>query len=149
MSTQALSAPISSLSLLLVQTQTARWKIVTPDQLTGAHLYLDMALVRLLLSCSWECYEWCEASVRIPLMAKTKLFHNDSFQVNICVPCPTVHTIYCWFIASIFHNHFSICCHCFVPITIHFTEARHSAKLILQDLCHDITLVKAHYYLKL
>ena len=43
MSTQALSAPISSLSLLLVQTQVARWKAATPDQLTGAHLYLDIA----------------------------------------------------------------------------------------------------------
>ena len=43
MSTQALSAPISSLSLLLVQTQAARWKAATPEQLTGAHLYLDIA----------------------------------------------------------------------------------------------------------
>ena len=42
-STQALSAPISSLSLLLVQTQTARWKAATPDQLPGAHLYLNIA----------------------------------------------------------------------------------------------------------
>ena len=41
--TQALSAPISSLSLLLVQTQAARWKAASPDQLTGAHLYLDIA----------------------------------------------------------------------------------------------------------
>ena len=40
---QALSAPINSLSLLLVQTQAARWKAATPDQLTGAHLYLDIA----------------------------------------------------------------------------------------------------------
>ena len=43
MSTQALSAPVSSLSLLLVQTQTARWKAATPEQLTGAHLYLAIA----------------------------------------------------------------------------------------------------------
>ena len=43
MSTQALSAAISSLSLLLVQTQAARWKAATPEQLTGAHLYLDIA----------------------------------------------------------------------------------------------------------
>ena len=43
MSTQALSAPISSLSLLLVQTQAARSKAATPEQLTSAHLYLDMA----------------------------------------------------------------------------------------------------------
>ena len=42
MSTQALSAPISSLSLLLVQTQTARWKAATPEQLTGAQLYFDI-----------------------------------------------------------------------------------------------------------
>ena len=26
---------------LLVQTQAARWKAATPEQLTGAHLYLD------------------------------------------------------------------------------------------------------------
>ena len=37
------TAPISSLSLLLVQTQAARWKAATPEQLTGAHLYLDIA----------------------------------------------------------------------------------------------------------
>ena len=37
------TGPISSLSLLLVQTQAARWKAATPDQLTGAHLYLDIA----------------------------------------------------------------------------------------------------------
>ena len=42
-STQALSAPISSLSLLLVQTQEARWKAATPEQPTGAHLYLVIA----------------------------------------------------------------------------------------------------------
>ena len=34
---------ISSLSLRLVQTQAARWKAATPEQLTGAHLYLDIA----------------------------------------------------------------------------------------------------------
>ena len=34
---------ISSLSLLLVQTQAARWKAATPEQLTGVHLYLDIA----------------------------------------------------------------------------------------------------------
>ena len=43
MSTQALSALISSLSLLFVQTQAARWKAATPEQLTSAHLYLDIA----------------------------------------------------------------------------------------------------------
>ena len=41
MSTQALSVPISSLSLLLVQTQVARWKAATPEQLTDVHLYID------------------------------------------------------------------------------------------------------------
>ena len=56
MSTQALSAPISSL-LLLLQIQAARWKAATPDQLTGAHLYLDIAWVRLPFSCSWKCYD--------------------------------------------------------------------------------------------
>ena len=34
---------ISSLSLLLVQTQAARWKAATPEQLTGAHLYFGIA----------------------------------------------------------------------------------------------------------
>ena len=43
MSTQALSATIGSLSLLLVQTQVARWKEANPEQLTDAHLYLDIA----------------------------------------------------------------------------------------------------------
>ena len=33
----------SSLSLLLVQTREARWKAAAPEQLTGAHLYLDIA----------------------------------------------------------------------------------------------------------
>ena len=42
-STQALSAPISSLSLLLVQTQAERWKAAAPKQLTSAHMYLDLA----------------------------------------------------------------------------------------------------------
>ena len=43
MSTQDLSGPISSLSLLLVQTQAARWKAAAPEQLTGAYLYLYIA----------------------------------------------------------------------------------------------------------
>ena len=34
--------PYQLLSLLLVQTQAVRWKAVTPGQLTGAHLYLDI-----------------------------------------------------------------------------------------------------------
>ena len=34
---------ISSLSLLLVQTQAAKWKVATPEQLTSAKLYLDIA----------------------------------------------------------------------------------------------------------
>ena len=34
---------ISSLSLLLVQSQAARWKAATPEQLTGAQLYLNIA----------------------------------------------------------------------------------------------------------
>ena len=38
-----LSAPISPLSLLLVQTQAARWKAADAEQLTGSHLYLDIA----------------------------------------------------------------------------------------------------------
>ena len=43
MSTHAFSAPISSLLLLLVQTWAARWKATTPEQLTGARLYPDIA----------------------------------------------------------------------------------------------------------
>ena len=43
MSTHALSAPISSLSLLLVQSQVARSKAASSEQLTGAHFYLDIA----------------------------------------------------------------------------------------------------------
>ena len=38
-----LLAPISPLSLLLVQKQAARWKAATPELLTGAHLYLNIA----------------------------------------------------------------------------------------------------------
>ena len=40
---QDLSAPISSLSLPLVQTQAVRWKAAAPKQLTGGHLYVDIA----------------------------------------------------------------------------------------------------------
>ena len=43
MSECALSASISSLSLLLVHTQAVRWKAAAPEQLTCAHLYLDIA----------------------------------------------------------------------------------------------------------
>ena len=38
----ALSGPIRTWSLLLVQTQAARWQTAAPKQLTGAHLYLDI-----------------------------------------------------------------------------------------------------------
>ena len=38
-----LTGLISSLPLLLVQTEAARWKAAAPEQLTGAHLYLDIA----------------------------------------------------------------------------------------------------------
>ena len=53
-----LSAPISSLSLLLVQTQATRWKAATPDQLTGAHLYLDIAIsqVTSFMQLGMLCY---------------------------------------------------------------------------------------------
>ena len=57
MSTQALSGPISSLSLLLVQTQAARWKAVGPEQLTGAHLEIDITKVRLTLSWVFQWYQ--------------------------------------------------------------------------------------------
>ena len=45
---EALSAAISSLSLLLVQTQAARGKADTPEQLTGAHLYLQLGMLCML-----------------------------------------------------------------------------------------------------
>ena len=35
-----LIVPMRSLSLLLVQTQAARWKAAVPEQLTRGHLYL-------------------------------------------------------------------------------------------------------------
>ena len=67
MSTQALSGPISSLSLLLVQTQVARWKAAGPEQLTSAHLYIDIAKVRLHLSWVFLWYEhaWCQGHVNM------------------------------------------------------------------------------------
>ena len=37
------TGPISSLSLLLVQTKVTRWKAAAPEQLTGTHLYLVIA----------------------------------------------------------------------------------------------------------
>ena len=40
---QLLSALISSLSVLLVQRQATEWKAVAPEQLTSAHMYLDIA----------------------------------------------------------------------------------------------------------
>ena len=39
----------SSLSLLLVQTQAPRWKAASPEQLSGARLYLDIAKSGYLL----------------------------------------------------------------------------------------------------
>ena len=39
---------ISPESLLLVQTQVARWKAAAPEQLTGAHLHLDIAKSRYI-----------------------------------------------------------------------------------------------------
>ena len=39
---QLLSAPSHS-CLYITQTQAARWKAATPEQLIGAHLYLDIA----------------------------------------------------------------------------------------------------------
>ena len=41
--------PCQLLSLLLVQTRAARWKAAGPEQLTGAHLYLDIAKSGYLL----------------------------------------------------------------------------------------------------
>ena len=61
---------ISSLSLLLVQTQAARWKAATPEQLTGAHLYIDYSQVRLPPSCSWECYAIIGFDHGLPCRAK-------------------------------------------------------------------------------
>ena len=67
------TVPISSLSLLLVQKQAVRWKAATPEQLTDAHLYLDMAksgylfhgysgamllFHRILHSLIFQFYDW-------------------------------------------------------------------------------------------
>ena len=38
-----LISPNQLLIIAVVQIQAARWKPATPDQLTGAHLYLDIA----------------------------------------------------------------------------------------------------------
>ena len=48
--------PLSAPKHCCLYKQAARWKAATLDQLTGAHLYFDIAWVRLPLSCSWECY---------------------------------------------------------------------------------------------
>ena len=75
MSTHALSTPtcISSLSLLLVQTQAARWKAVAPEQLTGTHLYLDIPKSGYLFHgysggkvTSVQFWQWCSPSTLPP-----------------------------------------------------------------------------------
>ena len=65
MSTQALSAPISSLSLLRVQTQAARWKATTPQQLTSAHLYLDIAKSGYLFHDVGNAMHWITCPIGI------------------------------------------------------------------------------------
>ena len=57
--TQALSARISPLSLLLVQTQAARWKAATTEQLIGAHLYLDIAKSGYLFHAVVNVMQFC------------------------------------------------------------------------------------------
>ena len=76
-STQALSTHISSLSLLLVQTHEARWKAAVPEQLTGTHVYLNIAKSGCLFHCfpsglglvcqqmvwGWSVNKWCGAGL--------------------------------------------------------------------------------------
>ena len=57
-STQTLSAPNSSVSLQFVQTQVAKWKETTPEQLTGAQLYLDIAKSGYLFHAVGNVMEW-------------------------------------------------------------------------------------------
>ena len=73
MSSQALSAPISSQSLLHVQTQAARWKAAAPEQLSGAHLYLD--IVRLSLS--WLFWKRRIMWEKCPVLSKKSFGHAD------------------------------------------------------------------------
>ena len=93
MNTQALSAPISSLSLLLVQTQAARWKAARPEQLTGAHLYIDIAKVRLHLS--WV-FLWYVAEVS-PLYKKSDNLERSNHRPVSVLSCTSkiFEKVYC------------------------------------------------------
>ena len=57
-------------------------------QLTGAHLYLDIALVGLLLSWSWECYVHEHRSdVQSLVLQKGNRHHNGTWrQLSIWIP---------------------------------------------------------------
>ena len=89
MSTQTLSAPISSLSPLFVQTQAARWKVASPEQLTGAHLYLDIARSGNLfhgysggMNDHWKCYEFDYSRLGLQWVAP----YQDRLQPNPARP---------------------------------------------------------------
>ena len=81
--------PISYLSLLLVQTQAAGWKAATPEQLTGAHLYLDIAMsgylfhaVGNVMGHVWHIYVWCQildatSYQRMNVIYKTNIARMD------------------------------------------------------------------------
>ena len=83
-STQAWSGPISSLSLLLVQTQAARWKAAGPEQLTGVHMYIDIAKVRLPFSWVFQWHDhFCTLFVqRETLHNRYNMFVKLSYLYN-------------------------------------------------------------------
>ena len=53
------------LSLLLVQTQVARWKAATPEQLTSAHLYIDIVKSGYLFHVVGNVIVWKYVSIRV------------------------------------------------------------------------------------
>ena len=83
MSTQALSAPICSLSLLLVQTQAARWKAATPEQLTGAHLYLDIAKSGYLFHAVWNVMNIVVADGLVPTWHQAISNHHAEYALFV------------------------------------------------------------------
>ena len=101
MSTQALSVPSSSLSLLFLQTQVARWKAATPEQLTGAHLYLDKAKSGYLFQAVGDVMEFTGVTHLITFHSYTEnsqlypvLTNRESIPtVTCCVSCNSILTI--------------------------------------------------------
>ena len=60
---QVFKFKFSSLLLLLVQTQAARWKAATPEQLTGAQLYLDIAKSGYLFHAVGNVMRWASLTL--------------------------------------------------------------------------------------